>query len=44
MWGKREGRGTGIEVKSKLNGMKKGRRMSRRRLGENRMRIKREEE
>jgi hypothetical protein len=36
--GEGEGRGGGIEVKSKLNGMKKGRRMSRRRLRENIMR------
>jgi hypothetical protein len=36
--GEGEGRGAGIEVKSKLNGMKKGRRMSGRRLRENRMR------
>jgi hypothetical protein len=38
MWWRGVRRGTGIEVKSKLNGMKKGRRMSRRRLRENRMR------
>jgi hypothetical protein len=36
--GEREGRGTGIEVKCKLNGIKKGRRMSKGRLRENRMR------